>query len=250
MAGSMACASPSAPNTAVAGPPVSPPFVLRQITQTVTTAAAEDKSARFPRFLDLPPELRNRIYHFALAPDPSTALVRPAPPALSATSRQVRQETLPIFYGDNCFVLQFTAARYLQVFELPESLSAEALRCQATARWLAGVERMGVGKFLTRVMFVAGRRCADEMFGCTEVVAKRGGAGFEVEDRGLWERMDGVAGLVRVGERKAVLDEWVVPHDLVDVLGEVVREGKGLTVSVVRKLVACFLEGAKCVVKR
>lgn len=62
------------------------------------------------RFLDLPPELRNKIYCLALGehqtssepygPTTCTAL---APPALTRTNQQIRKETLGLYYGQNRF---------------------------------------------------------------------------------------------------------------------------------------------------
>ncbi|KAK7914057.1 hypothetical protein PG985_011760 [Apiospora marii] len=61
-------------------------------------------------FLDLPPELRNKIYYLALGeyetssdpygPTTCTAL---APPALTRTNRQIRKETLGLYYSQNRF---------------------------------------------------------------------------------------------------------------------------------------------------
>ncbi|KAK8075611.1 hypothetical protein PG997_010274 [Apiospora hydei] len=60
----------------------------------------------FP-FLSLPPELRNMVYYLALGdlrasygPTTCTAL---APPALTQTNRQVRAETLSLYYSQNRF---------------------------------------------------------------------------------------------------------------------------------------------------
>ncbi|KAK8103653.1 uncharacterized protein PG998_010686 [Apiospora kogelbergensis] len=79
----------------------------------------------FP-FLDLPPELRNEVYYFALGepetsadpygPTTCTAL---APPAITRTNRQLRAETLPFYYGQNRFAipLPFPGADPAAAFE-------------------------------------------------------------------------------------------------------------------------------------
>lgn len=68
------------------------------------------------RFLDLPPELRNRIYSFATVREGpfyigevadgycSDRWESPKQPALLMVSKQIREESLPIFYGENTFV--------------------------------------------------------------------------------------------------------------------------------------------------
>lgn len=54
-----------------------------------------DKNSRFPRFLELAPELREMVYVFAMD---GKARTRPAPPPISRTSSLVRSESLPVFF--------------------------------------------------------------------------------------------------------------------------------------------------------
>ena len=51
----------------------------------------------FPRFMELPAELRTRVYELYVAAFPNT-LRLPTKPPLSRTSRFVRQEVLPVLY--------------------------------------------------------------------------------------------------------------------------------------------------------
>ena len=57
--------------------------------------------------LELPPEIRNRIYLYAVVQEHDIALfvpsANPLEPGLLAASRQIREEALSIFYGDNVF---------------------------------------------------------------------------------------------------------------------------------------------------
>lgn len=60
----------------------------------------------FP-FLHLPAEIRNKIYRYLLVEDPSTGRIRSlAQPPLTRTNKQVRSEALPIYYGENKFLLR------------------------------------------------------------------------------------------------------------------------------------------------
>ncbi|KAK3626901.1 hypothetical protein LTR56_019527 [Elasticomyces elasticus] len=68
-----------------------------------TIAALEEAAAKrtFHRFLDLPPELRERVYWFTFSySDHAYHLQQPA---VSRVSRLVRTESLPIFYKTNRF---------------------------------------------------------------------------------------------------------------------------------------------------
>lgn len=60
-------------------------------------------------FLRLLPEIRNNIYRLVLCPDPDDAnngaVVSLTQPALTRVNRQIRGETLTIFYGENHFAI-------------------------------------------------------------------------------------------------------------------------------------------------
>lgn len=56
----------------------------------------KDKEARFDRFRELPPEIRNQIYKLNLQDE--KVRVRPATPAISRVNKQLRAESLPIFF--------------------------------------------------------------------------------------------------------------------------------------------------------
>lgn len=77
-----------------------------------TTRSTTAPAARNPfRFLDLPPELRNRVYELALHeqdPEPVTFThgdINKHQPALAYVSQQLRDEALDIWYGCNKFTL-------------------------------------------------------------------------------------------------------------------------------------------------
>lgn len=59
--------------------------------------------------MDLPAELRNRIFRFALLQDRMIILsaTSPSPPALLAVCCQIRSETIHVYYTENKFVLRF-----------------------------------------------------------------------------------------------------------------------------------------------
>ncbi|KAK4496620.1 hypothetical protein PRZ48_012600 [Zasmidium cellare] len=65
-----------------------------------------DESQTFDRFLDLPPELRERIYGMYMAEFPRT-LTFPTQPPLTLTSRLLRKEALPLFFKETAFNLYY-----------------------------------------------------------------------------------------------------------------------------------------------
>ncbi|KAK8851055.1 hypothetical protein PGQ11_013534 [Apiospora arundinis] len=72
----------------------------------------------FP-FLDLPPEIRNEVYYLTLCErhDPTdpygyTTCTALAPPAITRTNRQLRQETISFYYSHNRFVIHFPLFLY------------------------------------------------------------------------------------------------------------------------------------------
>lgn len=64
-----------------------------------------DQNPEFERFMDLPPELRARIYeyYFLSLKEP---LLAPTQPPLTLTNRMIRQESLPLFYATCSFELR------------------------------------------------------------------------------------------------------------------------------------------------
>ena len=69
---------------------------------TIQALTEEDEKLCFDKFLDLPPELRTRVYHFYSAEFPH-ALTLPTKPPLARTCHQLRQEVLPVFYSTHEF---------------------------------------------------------------------------------------------------------------------------------------------------
>lgn len=78
----------------------------------------DDAKYTFKRFLDIPPELRNRVYEFYIADFPSS-LKLPTKPPLSRTCRLLRQEVLPVFYANFEFEICLTqhSRNYLRFLE-------------------------------------------------------------------------------------------------------------------------------------
>lgn len=94
-------------------------------------------------FFDLPAELRNRIYAFAVKPDDSSATHRltlkyphyKEPPLLSV-SRQIRQEALGVFIGETIFEEESS-----YIIRFLKTLSDEKLKWLRTVRVLVYLTR-------------------------------------------------------------------------------------------------------------
>ncbi|KAF2169248.1 hypothetical protein M409DRAFT_20472 [Zasmidium cellare ATCC 36951] len=72
---------------------------------TVDTSTNDKKDEPPFRLLDLPPEVRNRVYSYALVTPLARDLSYFTLPPLSLTSRQIRHETLPILFVESPFRL-------------------------------------------------------------------------------------------------------------------------------------------------
>ena len=78
---------------------------------TTTPDISIDNNYDRTSFLDLPAELRNRIYQDVLVEDEDVEIQRFAPhvikPALLRTQKQIREEALPVFWAANTFAVRF-----------------------------------------------------------------------------------------------------------------------------------------------
>ena len=72
--------------------------------------------------MDLPAEIRNNIYRIAAKADTPLRLRHMAPPAICCVSKQLRLESLPIFFDVNTFVVTVRApySRSMRGFIAPE----------------------------------------------------------------------------------------------------------------------------------
>lgn len=68
----------------------------------------EDEDATFSQFLDLPPELRNRVYSIHFESFANLAL--PTTPPITRVSQQLRQETLLLFYQSCTAIVNISGA--------------------------------------------------------------------------------------------------------------------------------------------
>ena len=74
--------------------------------QQVMRLAVADDQRTFPKFLQLPPEIRNLVYHFHFAAMPRKLRTCSQPP-IARTSTQLRSEALSLFYSTKCIELHF-----------------------------------------------------------------------------------------------------------------------------------------------
>ena len=94
------------------------------------------------RLLQLPPELRNKIYSFALVEDNAIMVSERSDitgdppvwvPGLLATNRQVRTEATPIFYGENTFwsLTEWSVGNFLNQLGIERRPMVSAYRMQS-----------------------------------------------------------------------------------------------------------------------
>jgi hypothetical protein len=83
-----------------------------------------DETAAFDRFLDLPPELRNRIYSYHL--ESSGRTTRLHPPPITMVFRQLHQETVLLYYHTCTVCITFSGKKAKRrVATRPERTSAQ-----------------------------------------------------------------------------------------------------------------------------
>lgn len=148
---------PEAPDTAAAASPEPAKKPTKKSRKAVTkkSNAREAQSAEEPalpdqlhnwngssdptrcRLLDLPPELRNEIYSYILSSE-VIMLGNSTPhipePAILAVNRQVRSETLSLFYADNTFAISGSSPAN----KLLRNMSDEKLRALGSLRIITG----------------------------------------------------------------------------------------------------------------
>ena len=77
-------------------------------TDLIEALEASDEDMRFERFMDLPVELRARVYIMYYEDLPSLPTA-PRHPPISLVSSQIRQESLPLFYSTCVFKIEINA---------------------------------------------------------------------------------------------------------------------------------------------
>lgn len=96
----------------------------------------QDDTQRQFRFMDLPAELRLRVYEFTLGERLEYDMARPrngegmVKPALLRVSRQIRQEASQTFFRQNCFVIRSNADR------TSDRSESDSIPLESTNRWL------------------------------------------------------------------------------------------------------------------
>ena len=79
-------------------------LVTAECVRMIKKLEAEDEKLEFNKFLDLPPELRSRIYELYDA-EFALRLKLPTTPPLGRTCRLVREELLPLFSANHTFYI-------------------------------------------------------------------------------------------------------------------------------------------------
>ena len=102
-----------------------------------------DHNRNFRRLLDLPPELRRRVYEFYVADFPFT-LKLPAQPPLARTCKILRQEVLPVFYGTLEFEIHIKQGFGDHFYKFHESNKTQLFLTRLAAVDVACIRRLKV----------------------------------------------------------------------------------------------------------
>ncbi|EME44805.1 hypothetical protein DOTSEDRAFT_35165 [Dothistroma septosporum NZE10] len=113
----------------------------------VKALEAADDNIVFSKLVDLPAELRCRVYYFYVAAFPAK-LYSPAQPPLALTCKLLRSEVLPVFYDTICFGLELRGfhqkSRLCYMFT-PSSW--EFLTTLQAGQNLAQISQFGMGEW-------------------------------------------------------------------------------------------------------
>ncbi|KAK4549763.1 hypothetical protein LTR36_005064 [Oleoguttula mirabilis] len=87
--------------------PGMPPKAPRASSTIAARLVKVDNDRTFDRFLDLPAELRNRVYYYYYISAFPQKLTLPTAPPLARASKQLETEVLPVFYGTRTIHVTF-----------------------------------------------------------------------------------------------------------------------------------------------
>lgn len=88
-------------------------------SELIAELEREDDDPKFHHFIKLPAELRNMVYTYYYAEFKDKNLNCPQQPPLTVTSRQIRNEALPLFYASCLFEFRYFADHPAERFRLP-----------------------------------------------------------------------------------------------------------------------------------
>jgi len=209
---------------------------IRKVRAAKKSTLTEDSPAKPLGFLDLPGEIRNQIYGYAI-PRKERVLVSDAQPGLIRTCRQVRAETWTMYYKKNIFVIcarhrtHMRAARVWFALVYPTvigvlkemeirscNVTLHLRRIPGTEKWSASASAGLIQGKLTPLTARETFRAMGEVFGATFTPVRPGhyGVGFD---------LGGVQDLIRHSNR---YDEYADRHKL-EKLGRPFRYPTGPT---------------------
>ncbi|KAK3722723.1 hypothetical protein LTR37_002294 [Vermiconidia calcicola] len=165
----------------------------------VVTLEDADDQPKFHRFMDLPAELRSRIYDYYTASFPQV-LRMPTQPPLARVSRQMRQEVLPVFYSRQTFTITY---HQIATYQLKLSADSSLFLHNLAPRQISNVRRLQISLRDPRSKEEADFRCIiDLRRSATSAITVKASSGSEMKAV-LKKLEDLIGGLGTKGGRKA-----------------------------------------------
>ncbi|KAK5135595.1 hypothetical protein LTR08_005075 [Meristemomyces frigidus] len=103
----------------------------------------ENTKAKF-QFTDLLPEIRNRIYAYAMDTDVPRALINAKTPVLALVSKQVRNEAMSVFFSKSTFLVH-VASNYAHVNAIDSLAAQKSLNQPQEVRDMARASSLNAG---------------------------------------------------------------------------------------------------------
>ncbi|KAK3715235.1 hypothetical protein LTR37_007202 [Vermiconidia calcicola] len=192
--------------------------------ERVNILSRADHSRKLPRFMELPPELRTIIYHYASVS--KIPLQRPKVPATCRLSKGTREEALPMFFASNSFMITIQAKVTLPYSSTgsPKVIKASEIKSE-DKKWLR-MMRQHVSLMRRFTINVAEQinpasRTLGERYFLTEIAFTPSMNGACFSHVGSFER-----DLTKHAEVvPSVKEDTTVPDELDDVLKHIVSSG-------------------------
>ena len=200
-----------------------------------------DRYDMFDHFSGLPVELRNNIYQYVCVPNPGHPLQHSPVPAICMASRQLRKESLPLFFGLNTFILTvhgkfFKIPYYNTSAHQDWEYYSESHVNAVDSEWLLAHKRHLplMRRFIISLAYLDIKYRMHYCF--THICFSQTMQSFNLSAGEIYEEL-----------RRGILSSWkqrvtTFPHALEYMLGHILGSGSGMTAAWIWRMLYLFVD--------